>query len=305
MSEGRNQSNQIRNQSSQKRSGGSRKKRQKKVWRIILILALLGCLICIGILAGKLWNEYRIRKQYEEIGSGMPRTEEETTEPVSTQEESQAEESETEEPLAKIPIDFDELQGINPDIYAWIEIPDTNINYPILQYPGEDQTYYLTHTMNREEYKYGSIYTETINSKDFSDPNTLIYGHNTSDRSMFQNIRYFTDKEYFDERPYIYIYMPGRKLTYEIISCYVYDNRHIMYSFDFSDEEVFAEYLEYIQNPRDMAAQVRDGIELTTEDRIITLSTCVGTGETNRRLLHAVLVKDEKAEYEEPITETE
>ncbi len=294
----------MMNEEKTSRDNKDNRKQQKKIWRIVMILAIIGCLACIGIVAWKIWNGNRVREQYESIGGGVPRTEAETSAPGG--EESQTPESETEEPLAQIPIDFDELQEINPDIYAWIEIPDTNINYPILQYPGEDQSYYLTHTMYGEEYRYGSIYTEKINSKDFSDPNTLIYGHNTSDRSMFQNIRYFTDREYFDEHPYIYIYMPGRKLTYEIVSCYVYDNRHIMYSFDFSDEEVFAEYLEYIQAPRDMAAQVREGIELTTEDRIITLSTCVGTGETNRRLLHGVLIKDEKAEYDgSSTTETE
>ena len=285
-------------------SSNETKKKNKTLWLLILILALLGCALCIGKLVADHWKDQQVQDQYEDLAETVGEQPEETTEPVigETIETEETQESTTEEPSVGIHINFAELQAINPDVYAWIEIPDTNINYPMLQHP-EDDAYYLTHTMYGEEHRYGSIYTERINSKDFSDPNTLIYGHNTSNRSMFQNIRYFTDQKYFDEHPYIYIYTPERKLTYQIVSCYVYDDRHIMYAFDFSDPEVYAEYLDYIQNPRDMAAKVREGITLTTEDRIITLSTCVGTGETNRRLLHGVLIKDERAVYEEPVEE--
>lgn len=267
----------------------------KAFWLVVLLMVLVGCAACTNRQDQNTVEDRSEETDQENVtdeGNGTR----ETTD-IST--EASTEESTTEEPAVGIPINFEELQAINPDIYAWIEIPDTNINYPILQH-AEDDSYYLTHDMYGEVYRYGSIYTEKINNKDFSDPNTLIYGHNTSNRSMFQNIRYFTDQEYFDEHPYIYIYTPDRKLTYQIVSCYVYDDRHIMYAFDFSDEEVYAEYLEYIQNPEDIAAKVRDGITLTTRDRIITLSTCVGTGEISRRLLHGVLIQNEKAIYEEP-----
>lgn len=280
------------------------KKKNKTLWLVILILALLGCGLCVGKLVVDHMRDQQIQDQYEHLTDTENTLLEETTAeviaPVESTQAEETQESTTEEPAVGIPINFEELQAINPDVYAWIEIPDTNINYPMLQHP-EDDAYYLTHTIYGEVHRYGSIYTERINSKDFTDPNTLIYGHNTSNRSMFQNIRYFTDQKYFDEHPYIYIYTPERKLTYQVVSCYVYDDRHIMYAFDFTDPEVYAEYLDYIQHPRDMGAKVREGITLTTEDRIITLSTCVGTGETNRRLLHGVLIKDERAVYEEPI----
>ena len=282
----------------------SGKKKKKVFWLVILILALLGCGLCIGKLMADHMRDQQIQDQYEDLRDTVAELPEETTEPVreTTPVPEETQECTTEEPAVGIPINFAELQAINPHVYAWIEIPDTNINYPMLQHP-EDDAYYLTHTMYGEVHRYGSIYTERINSKDFTDPNTLIYGHNTSNRSMFQNIRYFTDQKYFDEHPYIYIYTPERKLTYQVVSCYVYDDRHIMHAFDFTDPVVYEEYLDYIQNPRDMAAKVRDGITLTTEDRIITLSTCVGTGETSRRLLHGVLIRDERAVYEEPIND--
>ena len=115
--------------------------------------------------------------------------------------------------------------------------------------------------------------------------------------SMFHNVRYFAEREYFDEHEDLYIYVPGNILKYQIIACYEYDDRHLLGSFDFSDEEVFAEYLEEIMNPRSMYTMVRDGVELTTENRIITLSTCVANKPNNRRLLQAVFVEEIEAEY--------
>jgi sortase B len=188
------------------------------------------------------------------------------------------------------PIDFNVLQEENPDIYAWIRIPDTNIDYPIAQREGDD-SYYLTHDMYQEVRFAGCIYTEDCNSKDFMDPNTLIYGHNMKNGSMFQNLHLFEDEEFFEEHPDVYIYTPDGVLKYTIFAAYTYDNRHIMNSFDFDDKEVFKEYLEEIFKVRSMDAQIRQNVEVTVEDHIITLATCVGGAPQNRYLVQAVLSK--------------
>ena len=91
-------------------------------------------------------------------------------------------------------IDFAELSSINPDIYAWIRIPDTQIDYPVLQ-REEDDTYYLRHNSSGRYAFAGSIYTEEANSRDFKDPMTVLYGHNMRDGSMFQNLHFFEDEE--------------------------------------------------------------------------------------------------------------
>ena len=90
----------------------------------------------------------------------------------------------------------------------------------------------------------GSIYTESLNRKDFMDPNTVIYGHNMKNGTMFRDLHLYQEKEFFDSHPDVYIYLPGKRLTYEIFSAYEYDNRHLLKAFDFSDPEVYAAYLE-------------------------------------------------------------
>ena len=92
-------------------------------------------------------------------------------------------------------------------------------------------------------------------------------------------------------------------LKYQIIACYEYDDRHLLGSFDFHDEAVFAEYLEDIMNPRSMYAMIREGVNLTTEDKLVTLSTCVANKPNNRRLLQAVLVEEIEAEYRGTVNE--
>ena len=91
---------------------------------------------------------------------------------------------ETEEKMDdEVSIDFEALQQQNADIYAWIRIPETQIDYPILQHPSDD-AYYLNHTVEGTEGLPGSIYTEKVNSKDFTDFNTVIYGHNMKNGTM-------------------------------------------------------------------------------------------------------------------------
>lgn len=263
------------------------KKQKRNIWKVIYVLLIILCLLCIGGMLLYLKNSQEDEVSLEEQQEMLQQ------EYVGEEEDLQITETEKEE----LPIDFEGLQQINPDIYAWLRIPDTNIDYPILQYAGEDQSYYLTRDIYGESQTAGSIYTEYYNRKDFQDPNTVIYGHNMKNGSMFHNVRYFADREYFDEHEDLYIYLPDKILKYQIITCYEYDDRHLLGSFDFSDEEVYAEYLEEIMNPRSMYTLVREGISLTTEDKLVTLSTCVANKPNNRRLLQAVLVEEIEAEY--------
>lgn len=191
------------------------------------------------------------------------------------------------------PIDFDKLQSYNKEIYAWIQIPDTKIDYPVAQHDGEDD-YYLKHNMYGEPEFAGCIYTEKANSKDFSDRNTILYGHNMRNGSMFQNLHLFEEKDFFDENQYVYIYTPRHILTYHIFAAYEYDDRHILNSFDFSKKKVYKEYLESIFDARSMNANIRQDEDVTSDDPIITLSTCVGGNTDARYLVQAVLIKDEK-----------
>lgn len=189
------------------------------------------------------------------------------------------------------PIDFPALQAKNTDICAWICVPDTEINYPVLQSADGDDSFYLNHDMDKKSFKAGSIYIESVNSNNFSDPNTVIYGHNMRNGSMFHGIHSFKDKAYFDAHETIYIYTPGHILEYKIFSCHRYDNRHIMNSFNFYDKEVFEKYLQDSAHPKSAIVNTRE-VPLTTDDRIITMSTCIDSNHNYRLLLQAVLISD-------------
>lgn len=189
-------------------------------------------------------------------------------------------------------VDFATLQEeINADIYAWISIPDTRIDYPVLQHPMDD-TYYLNYNLDGSEGYPGCIYTEKENARDFSDFNTVIYGHNMKNGSMFHDLHYYEDESFMQDHPYVYIYTTDRVLRYRIFTAYRYDDRHLLYSFDYATVEGRNGYLSEIFNIRNMSVVRDDQVEVTAEDTLVTLSTCIGNQAENRYLVQAVLVND-------------
>lgn len=283
-------------------------KKKKIFWRTVLLLSLIGCIGCLGFVVWYLYQDYQTEKQYEELQASVEKEEKEqkeeetvTLEEIENAEFTGEQEGEAAELPDDIfldmenPIDFQELADINTDIYAWIRIEDTNIDYPIAQRAGDD-SYYLKHDMYQQPRFAGCIYTEEANSRDFTDPNTVIYGHNMKNGSMFQNLHRFADSEFFEEHPYIYIYTPEHVLAYKVFAAYSYDDRHILNSFDFTDREVYAEYLTDILEVRAMDKNIREDVQVTPDDRIITLTTCIGGQTQSRYLVQAVLIKDESNE---------
>ncbi|MCI8287961.1 MAG: class B sortase [Lachnospiraceae bacterium] len=189
-------------------------------------------------------------------------------------------------------IDFAYLKTLNEDIYAWITVPGTVIDYPILQHPTDD-TYYLHHNLDGSYGYPGCIYTESLNAKDFTDPNTVIYGHNMKAGTMFAGLHAFEDRDFFDANREVAVYLPEKTLHYQIFAAYVYDDRHLLYSFDFKDKEVYASYLKSIYDRRDMSTNLDKELTVTEEDKIITLVTCMpGSADADKRLLvQAVLTE--------------
>ena len=207
-----------------------------------------------------------------------------------------AEPPETDDPTKDLPdnpVDFDAQKEINEDIYAWIYVKDTDINYPILQ-SREDDLYYLRRGLDKNYDISGVIFTQLHNKRDFSDPVTLVYGHNMTgyDVPMFATLHNFEDEEFFNSHDTFYIYIPGHILTYEIVSAYKYDNRHIMNFFNFDDEEVRADYFDSVLHPTMIPMMVRAGATLDVDDKLVVLSTCM-PDNTFRYLVNGVLVKDE------------
>lgn len=243
-------------------------------------------LICLGL--GLTCGAIGIYKYIEEKNAGKEY--EKLQQEVVKEEPKPVEEPES---TVEIPIDFAALQQQNPDVYAWIQVPGTEVDYPILQ-SSNDNTYYLNHTIDGEEKKEGAIFTENYNTKTFEDPNTVIYGHDMKNGSMFQSIHKYMDRSFFDNNRDIVIYMPDQILHYKIFAAYLTDNRHLLMNYNFWSKDEYQQYLNSIFSMRDMNAFIDTSTEVTTEDKIITLSTCYAGISTQRYLVQAVLVSIEK-----------
>lgn len=197
--------------------------------------------------------------------------------------------------LPENPINFKESKKKNKDIFSWIRIDNTNIDYPVF-YPGnKSNDYYLRRNIDKNYDRQGVIFIENYNKTDWSDPVTLVYGHNIwTMGTMFYELKKFREKDFFDENRYINIYAKGRALQYEVYSAFEYDDRHIMKSFDFSDKRVFKGFIDYTLNPKTETKNVRKNTSVTTDDKIIVLSTCIKNKKDKRYLVVGVLRKDEK-----------
>ena len=197
------------------------------------------------------------------------------------------------EERAEIPIDFASLKAVNPDVYAWIRIGNTNIDYPVLQSSFYDQ-YYLEHDWEGNEASQGAIYTHFANSKDFTDFNTVIYGHQMGDSSdtMFHHLDKFLDRQFMLDNPYVTIYTEDHELTYEVFAAVAYDDRHLLNSLNFFQDSEKQAFLESLDNG-DPRNQFREDITVTPADRIISMSTCIAA-EPNRRLIVEAVLVDEK-----------
>ena len=202
----------------------------------------------------------------------------------------------TEVTLPQNPINFEELEAINSDLYAWIKIPGTVIDYPVAQSSNSDDNYFLHHNyMGNYEFA-GTIYSQRHNIKYFVERVTVLYGHNMLDGSMFAGLHDFSDPEFFKENQYLYIYIPKHILKYQIFAAYEYDDRHIMNSFDFYDDEVYEQYLKDCLNPHSANSIVREGVELNLDSKLITLSTCTDYNSSMRFLVQGVLIDDQRTQ---------
>lgn len=259
-------------------------------------LLTLGCILCaliVGGCAGYIGWYFYSKQDNERIYEKLKEEVKETPTPSPT--EAPQEESTplpTQVPVKEeIPIDFAELQKINADIYAWIRIEGTQIDYPVVQRAGDD-TYYLNHTIEGKEGYPGSIYSESVNRKDFSDFNTILYGHNMKDGSMFQNLHNYQDPEYMKSHPTVIVYTPDQVLRYRIFAAVTYNDTHLAYAFDYQTSEGRQAFLDSIQNTRQMSDVIDRETEVTEADRILTLSTCIG-GQPEKRLLVEAVLEDE------------
>lgn len=187
-------------------------------------------------------------------------------------------EPETETELeTESPIDFEALQNKNPDIYSWIKIPGTVIDYPVLRSMG-DQEFYLHHDADGNESVYGSIFSQDLNRKDYTDFLTVLYGHNMRDYSMFGSLHLFREAGAMRDNKFVYIYLPEITLQYEIFAAYRIEAVHPLYQFDQEDEQTRLDYLEKVEKAGETAAVFDHELfeTLSKDSHILALYTCIG-----------------------------
>ena len=186
-------------------------------------------------------------------------------------------------------VDFSYLHELNPDIVAWIDIPETGISYPILQ-SGEDKAedYYLHRNVDGTYGYPASVYMQKANDANFMDSVTVLYGHNMKNGRMFAGLHNYDDMDYFDAHSDIYVYTPTGTKHYRVFASLFYDDSLILDAYQGfqTGEEVKAFYKESVEK----ANNVNYGVEVNEDSKILVLSTCEKGQNDVRYLVEAVLV---------------
>ena len=221
----------------------------------------------------------------ESAGQQEPVEETESTEPEVTEPQTMwivapVEEDEHMKKLANI--NLAALRETNPDVLGWIYLPNTLINYPIVQ--GEDNQYYLNYTWDNKKSVAGAIFLETTNAPDLTDFRSIVYGHNMANSTMFGSLHRYSSKSYWEQYPYVYLVTDEGVLRYDIYSSYKAAVDSKTYALDLEETGKRASFISLTKDESELDTNIMPAVT----DRILTLSTCMGSS-THRRVVHAKL----------------
>ena len=197
-------------------------------------------------------------------------------------------------------VDFSQLKKQNEDIFAWLYVPDTAIDYPVCQSMEGDDSYYISHNAMKQEDPKGAIYTECANLKNMCDFNEVLHGSSPSDGSMFSDLQKFLDRKYFDEHEYIYIYTEGNALIYMTFAAFVREDIRLLAQYDFTYASGCQAFLDEIYENKSMNKIVRNGWEkqVEPENFIITLTTHFAEDPSKQVVVVGCLVGDVRGEID-------
>ena len=192
----------------------------------------------------------------------------------------------------KMTYDFDRLQEMNPDVYAWLEIPGTGVSYPVLQSPDDDLMY-LTTVCDGSTYAGGSVFTQaSYNGTDFTDPVTILYGNTMQDDTMFGSLQELYSGEGPTENRKICVYLREDAREYMVFAAVPYDDTHILYTYDFSEKYWYTNFFRQIRKIRSIGAWYDEACAPEYGDSVIILSTSMKDGSPGRYLVMAKLWED-------------
>lgn len=204
-------------------------------------------------------------------------------------------------------MDLTALRVVNGDVVGWLLIPGTTISYPLVQ--GTDDSHYLSHTWDGRTSAVGAIFLSASASRDLSDFHSLIYGHRMKNGSMFAGLKYFRDESYYQAHPFVYITDDGGTKRYEIFAAYEAATDSETYRVGQRSEKMRQAYIDYCL----AQSRYETGVVPRADDRLITLSTCTGSGHATRWVVQARLTPEDapaeaadvSAKEEDALQETE
>ncbi|MDE7360012.1 MAG: class B sortase [Lachnospiraceae bacterium] len=208
-----------------------------------------------------------------------------------------------EETAEDVQIDFSALRERNPDIFAWIHIPGTSVDYPVLQ-SGQSDTYYESHNAYREEDDAGAVYIELANLTSMCDFNTVLHGKAGADgNGLFADLYRFADSEFFADHEYVYLYLDGNVLVYEIFAAYERENTSLIRTYDFTYLSGCRQFLDDLYGTREMGMNLREGWENVNEYNYVITLTAQEEGEEHQFVVLAVLIQDTAGTINRVVTE--
>lgn len=188
-------------------------------------------------------------------------------------------------------VDFAALKEENPDIFAWLYIPGTDIDAPVLQ-SAEADDYYESHNASGEEDPEGALYTELANLRNMCDFNTVIHGKG-GEGGLFADLYQFSNPDFFEAHEDIYLYLEGNVLVYTVAAAYERENTSLIRSYDFTYGSGCEKFLEDMYGARAMGMNLREGWdEITPYHFLVTLTTQKDTDPERQFVVVAVLTQD-------------
>ena len=191
-------------------------------------------------------------------------------------------------------VDFRALKEENPEIFAWLYIPDTSIDAPVAQ-SGESDEYYASHNITKENDENGALYIEAANLTSMCDFNTVIHGNTAEDgeSGLFAELYQFSDPDYFDSHEQMYLYLEDNVLTYEIFAAYERENNSLIRTYDFTYLSGCDQFLKDMYGIRSMNMMIRSGwADVTPYHFLVTLTTSRGKDSDSQFIVLAALIED-------------
>lgn len=244
----------------------------KKTWiRNILTLFFLAMFLYAAVNLFFIWQEYRQSDALYDAAQ---------TEFLTAPEMEL--EFESDDPITwpTFAIDFANLQQVNKEVTGWIWIYDTVVNYPLVQ-SGKNNDAYLHKTYDGTSNSSGSIFMDYRNAGDFSDANTIIYGHNMKNGKMFAVLKKFSNQDFYDSHREFYIMTPEGNRRYEIISAFQTDALSDIYDRNFSSAAGRQAWFDKVLR----SSAILAAVDATAEDSFVTLSTCVSGNDYRARFV--------------------